>query len=118
MAKYNARYHDQQTLRNWADNQTIVWGVAYKINDQSLHVDLKQTPVKGIIKPTGTSYSRAFEFIPLNQKGKPQNYKAVNANSRCYADTEAEAEELYNELVQERINRLMQLANEAKNDFI
>ena len=118
MAKYKASYHDDKMLQNWADNQTIIWGVAYKINDQTLHVDLKQKPIQGIIKATGGPCWHKFEFVSLNKKGQPQNYKAVHVNSRCYADTEAEAEELYNELVQERIDRLLQIANETKNDFI
>jgi hypothetical protein len=56
--------------------------------------------------------------MPYRVGTKTFRKNGVQCNSRDYADTYAEAVENYNDDVQDRINRLLKLAEEVKNDFI
>lgn len=93
-----------------------IWAVAYEINNDTTHVRLKCLPTMGEIvldsNPTQSKF-RAYK------KGSSE-FKSgwVFYDSRWYADTFDEAVELYNELVQKRIDRLEELLNNAKMDVL
>lgn len=100
-----------------------IYAYAYKINDETLHVDLRQLPIKGMIirnEKYNENTMRGYIFVPFKKNGKElmSKSKAVNISARKYADEYWEAIDGYNELVQDRINRLLSIAKEAKNDFI
>lgn len=56
--------------------------------------------------------------MPYKANTKTFRKNGVQCNSRDYADTYEEAVENYNDDVQDRIDRLLELAEEVKNDFI
>lgn len=98
-----------------------IWGFAYDINDDTENRRLSCLPVLGEIsknlhgKPSWSTYC----FYPY-KKGthtKRQSGK-VDFNSRCYADTYGEAVEMYNELVQQRIDNLKRMVKQAEKDKI
>ena len=53
-------------------------------------------------------------FVPIGKNGKPVWSRAVNIAARCYADTEAECIELYNELVDESIASMNAIVEKLK----
>lgn len=57
-------------------------------------------------------------FMPYRVGTKTFRKNGVQCNSRDYADTYEETVENYNDDVQDRIDRLLELAEEVKNDFI
>lgn len=101
----------------------IVWGCAYDEDNNYDYSHLKQLPVKGIVydkykagynKP---KYSYHI-FVPLNKKGEPIQSKAVDINARHYANTYEESVNVYNGLVQARINYLNNVIEECETHKI
>lgn len=94
---------------------TPIWAVAYKINDETKHTRLICKPMLGeIIKGRWKT-----EFFPYKKGTRTLRESGeVNVYSREYADTYEEAVELYNSLVQERIDKLKDMIAEAENDLI
>lgn len=113
MAKY--KIVTTTDLMQFYQNKTPIWAVAYDIDNDTLNVRLRSLPTKGQITKYGY-YS--YKFTPFNKKGELRKSGEVHWDSRAYADTEEEAIELYNELVQDRINELLRMAKEAEADFI
>lgn len=98
-----------------ANEEKVLWAVAYDINNDTLHVNLKQTPVKGrIIKTSRYRWS----FAAMNKNGELRKSGHVHFRSRMYTDTYEEAVNLYNSLVQERIDLLKAYTEKAKEDFL
>lgn len=95
----------------FAREQRRLWACAYKIDNQTLHAHLKQAPVEGVITP-----DRKFAVFGAN--GRLRSSGRVSFDARQYADTYAEAVELYNELVTKRKNALEQLADTVYDDYI
>ena len=91
-----------------------VWAVAYDVNNETGHVNLKCLPVQGEIMPYGSLF-RPFKKGTTTPKAKSSG---VHWSSRVYADTKKEAEEMYNELVQRRIDLLQNAIDNARNDFL
>ncbi len=93
-----------------------IWAVAYEINNDTAHVRLKCLPTMGKIVLDGNPAQSKFRAY---KKGSSE-FKSgwVFYDSRWYADTFDEAVELYNELVQKRIDRLEELLNDAKMDVL
>lgn len=118
MARYEG-YDGVRQLRNGS----VVW--AYEFQQTSKHdgLYLNQPPIKGrlgFIDCMGADNNfsplcRPRYFVPF-KKGSEDDYawsKAIALHSRCYADTEEEAIQGYNDLVareiawhQDRINKL------------
>lgn len=96
-----------------ARTQTPIWGCAYDIDNETLHVRLRKEPVKGIFVK-----NRNLQFAELKKDMTPRTSGHVHLHARCYADTQEECIELYNQLVQRRINELQQMIASASADFI
>lgn len=94
---------------------TPVWAVAYNINDETKRTRLICTPTLGEVIKRGWK----TEFVPYKKGAKVLRESGeVDVYSRKYADTYGEAVELYNSLIQERINKLNEMVNEAESHFI
>lgn len=97
-----------------------VWGFAYSINDDTEDKRLICLPVQGEIHENTDCHKwNKYCFSPY-KKGTNTKRKSgvVDFNSRMYADTYEEAVEMFNELVQQRIDNLYQMAEKAKTDMI
>lgn len=94
-----------------------IWAVAYSVNDTTEHNDLLCKPTLGEIRQYGNY--RSGSFFPY-KKGTTEvrTTGGVNFQSRMYADTYEEAVELYNELVQKRIDNLFSMVIKAEADKI
>ena len=97
-----------------------IYGFAYDVNNDTEHRRLNCLPVLGeIIHNKSCNRWSNYVFVPY-KKGTKQKCKSgiVDFNSRTYADTYEEAVEMFNELVQKRIDELNRMANEAIKDMI
>lgn len=97
-----------------------IWALAYSINDDTEHKRLICKPVQGEIREnTNTKRWCSHIFYPY-KKGTTEIRKSgsVDYYSRMYADTYEEAIEMFNELVQTRIDNLNRMAREAEKDMI
>lgn len=110
--KYNRI--SRQQAEKMAKDKTIVYGCAYQINNENLAARLRCLPVKGMIVPGRWS----FNFAELTKRGEPRTSGLVDYGSRHYADTYEECVEIYNSLVQKRIDKLVDMQNDAKMDLI
>lgn len=92
-----------------------IYGFAYEVNDDTRYKRLNCLPVLGEI--CKVSWNGCF--YPY-KKGTNEKRKSgvVELNSRYYTDTYEEAVEMYNELVQKRIDNLKLMIEEAENDKI
>lgn len=127
---------------------TPVYATAYLMDDEDLTAYLRCKPILGEVidlerykKEVGDNPPRFLRgltekyyidgkweeryrqkpkniFMPYRVGTKTFRKNGVQCNSRDYADTYEEAVENYNDDVQYRINKLLELAEEAKNDFI
>lgn len=127
---------------------TPVYATAYRIDNETLMAYLKCEPILGEVinleryeKEIGGNVPRFLRgrttsdyingewkerwvekpiniFVPYKANTKTFRKNGVQCNSRRYADTYEEAVENYNGSVQFRIDKLIALAEEAKNDFI
>lgn len=88
-----------------------LWAVAYSVNDDTEYHRLMCKPTNGELC--------GYSFIPykIGTKTKRSSGK-VSKYARKYADTYEEAVELFNSLVQKRIDNLLEMVKDAKNDFI
>jgi len=109
--------------QNSLNHETIVWGCAYNEDNNYDHSHLKQLPIRGMIldkykagidKPKYSSWV----FAPLNKKGEIIKSKVVDVYSRHYANTYKECVEIYNGLVQMRIDRLDKIVKECEEHKI
>lgn len=94
-----------------APHNVPIWGLAYDINNETEHRNFSCKPVQGeIVNHMFYPYKKGTTERRLSGK--------VNYWARMYADTYDEAVELYNELVQERIDTLYKLICSAQLDMI
>ena len=89
---------------------TPIWACAYQANSKNSGLIYKCEPVQGEIDLGGK-----FHKYKRNRKLASSE---VSADSRAYADTYEECLELYNELVQNRIDELNRIIEHTKKDFI
>lgn len=88
-----------------------IWAVAYSINDDTEHHRLMCKPTNGELC--------GYSFIPYKIGTKTKRTSGrVSKYARKYADTYEEAVDLFNSLVQKRIDNLLEMVEDAKNDFI
>ena len=92
--------------------ESPLWAVAYDINDDTEYRRLSCAPIRGEITEKGYFYPYKKETLNRRKTGR------VGIQSRMYADTYEEAVELYNELVQKRIDNLCRLIKDAEKDFL
>ena len=97
-----------------------IYGFAYKINDDTEDRRLNRKPVLGVILANlGCQYGRNGIFYEYkNGSHEIKKSGSVHLNSRWYADTYDEAVEMYNELVQQRIDNLKRMIDSAEKDKI
>ena len=94
-----------------APKEKPLWAVAYSINDDTEHHRLMCKPQRGELIHDS--------FIPYKVGTKTlRSSGRVSKWARRYADTYEEAIELFNSLVQKRIDNLLEMAEDAKKDFI
>jgi len=104
-------------------HKSIAWACAYSEDNNYDYSHLKQLPIRGMIldkHKAGMSkpkYSNQV-FVPLNKNDELIKSKAVDIYSRHYANTYEECVEVYNELVQERIDRLNEIIKECETHKI
>lgn len=118
-------YHNIKTVNNytWDAGYDVnkllnkdLYGFAYEINDDTKDCRLSCRPVIGTSIHEG---GKIYYFVPY-KKGTQELRKSgrVLFESRMYADTYKEAVEMYNELVQKRIEKLKEMIQEAEKDKI
>ena len=97
-----------------------IYGFAYSINDDTRDKRLSCLPVLGEIGENNSfkKYCR-YCFYPYKKGTKTKKKSGVvDFMSRYYTDTYEEAIEMYNELVQKRIDKLKKMIKEVENDKI
>lgn len=100
-----------------------VWAVAYDIDNDTGHVRLSCKPTLGEVVSSSeikaSSLWSNYIFVPY-KKGTHTRCKSgfVSCGARMYADTYEEAVDIYNSLVQKRVDKLEKMKNEAVSDFI
>jgi len=100
-----------------------VWAVAYDIDNDTGHVRLSCKPTLGEVVSSSeikaSSLWSNYIFVPY-KKGTHTRCKSgfVSCGARMYADTYEEAVDIYNSLVQKRVDKLEKMKNEAISDFI
>lgn len=124
-------YHKTMVIREGTPNEYVcncgynindipldkpVYGFAYKINDDTEHHRLMCKPILGCVTPNG--YGGGYFYPYKVGTHEKKEYEKVNFKSRMYADTYKEAVEMFNELVQNRIDGLNKMVEKAKSDFI
>lgn len=100
--------------RTWEEINRIedgkrVWACAYERDGEFLKRHSK--PVYGIMD------SYRHQFCQLTKKGTPSS-RHVHFYSRYYADTEAECKELYNNLIEESIQKYEKCIEECRKDIL
>ena len=94
-----------------APKDKSLWAVAYSVNDDTEHHRLMCKPTNGELV--------GYSFIPYKIGTKIKRASGrVSKYARKYADTYEEAVELFNSLVQKRIDNLLEMTEDAKKDFI
>lgn len=110
--------NEEQFIQDCIKHHKVLWACAYKVNNESLHVDLHKKPVRGIItEMTSHSWSE-YGFAELKKDGTPKKSGQVSVSARIYADTYAECVQAYNAEVLKRKNRLLALAKACDDDFL
>ena len=100
-----------------------LWAVAYDIDNDTGHVRLSCKPTLGEVVSSSeikaSSLWSNYIFVPY-KKGTHTRCKSgfVSCGARMYADTYEEAVDIYNSLVQKRVDKLEKMKNEAVSDFI
>lgn len=96
-----------------------IWGVMFQLSTNKKRILNRCTPVSGVLSWTNDSdysiseYTDPNYFIPYGKNGKLCYSKAVRTYSRCYATTEHDAKELYEELVNRVVTELTETINKA-----
>lgn len=108
--------YDAWTKATMPPENVPIWGFAYDIDNETGRSVLKAEPVLGEICWSGTVVRNRY-FFPY-KKGTHEKRKTgeVHYTSRYYADTEAEAKQAYNKLVDDRIRLLNKMALDAEKD--
>lgn len=90
-----------------------IWAAAYEINDDTKVTNLRCLPTHGEI----TKYGGRYFFVPY-KKGTTEKRSSgeVLYWARLYADTYEEAVDLYNEMIDTRIEKLQKMIEEARAD--
>ena len=100
-----------------------LWAVAYDIDNDTGRVRLSCKPTLGEVVSSSeikaSSLWSNYIFVPY-KKGTHTRCKSgfVSCGARIYADTYEEAVDIYNSLVQKRVDKLEKMKNEAVSDFI
>lgn len=94
-----------------------IWAVAYSVDDNTERNRLICRPTLGEIHQW--SHYNSGTFYPYKKgTNEVRTTGGVNFNSRMYADTYDGAVEMFNELVQKRIDNLLAMVIKAEEDRI
>lgn len=112
MARYE-QYIEVSRLRNGS----VMWAYEFELNSKKEHPVLNCTPVKGRICVSPICFNEderhVFNperaprmFVPFKKNSETEYAwsRAVSLHARCYADTETEAIEGYNQRIQKCID--------------
>ena len=124
--------YDYRNIRKKDNLHKIVWACAYEHTSSKNEKYLYCKPTKGML--TALSFSDKTEthstnsyplyFVPFRKNAKDLTLenlawsKAVNLSARCYADTEAESIEQYNELVLASIKEVLPIIIKDTDEII
>lgn len=108
---------------------TKIWACAYDFDNNKTTMGLISKPVYGMLRGYAWNYedkeiteedSYSSFFVPFKRGSETEfaKSKAVQIYSRVYADTHEECVELFNSLVNEKVEWFLQRAEETKKDFI
>lgn len=106
---------------------TKLWACAYKFDNNKITMGLISKPVYGMARGYGWDYEEVTEeesyasfFVPFKRNSEIEfaKSKAVRIDSRMYADTYEECVELFNSLVNEKVEWFLKRAEETKKDLI
>lgn len=115
------KYITYEEIRNIPVNKEI-WACAYDKDNNHDYSYLRQEPVKGMIvynsgeNRTGLRSNKIF--MKIGRGGKLVKSSSISLLSRKYADTYEECVEMYNSLINERIEYLKSVIEESKKDII
>lgn len=116
--KYIDYYKDIMNIKP----NTILWACAYDEDNNYEYSHLRQEPIKGIVVSNEGEYSVKLwsdkVFMRLVRNDKPVKSSAVSLSARKYADTYEECVEIYNSLIDNRINHLKEAIKKSESDKI
>lgn len=124
--------YDYINIRKKDNLHKIVWACAYAHTSSKNEKHLYCKPTKGML--TALSFNCESEahstnsyplyFVPFRKNAKDLTLenlawsKAVSLSARCYADTEAESIEQYNELILASIKEILPIIQKDTNELI
>ena len=124
--------YDYRNIRKKDNLHKIVWACAYAHTSSKNEKHLYCKPTKGML--TALSFNCESEahntnsyplyFVPFRKNAKDLTLenlawsKAVHLKARCYADTEAESIEQYNELVLASIKEVLPIIIKDTDEII
>lgn len=103
---YRYKYKDFKGLKS----HTKIWACDFQLDRSKTQMGLFQKPIygeiRGKINPhTNEESESGYYFIPYKKNSTELAMsKKVRLEARCYADTYEECRDLYNTLIDERIN--------------
>lgn len=106
---------------------TKLWACACKFDNNKITMGLILKPVYGMASGYGWNYEKITEedsyesfFVPFKRNSETEfaKSKAVQIDSRMYTDTYEECIELFNSLVNEKVEWFLKRAEETKEDLI
>lgn len=119
-------YKSRTEIRNIKPG-TKLWACAYSLDNNQITMGLKQKPVYGttrcrriVWEEDDLNESYSSYFVPFKKGSDSQlaKSKEVSIYARCFADTYEECVELYNQMVNERVDWFLKRAEETKKDLI
>lgn len=115
------KYITYEEIRNAPVNKEI-WACAYDEDNNYDYSHLRQEPVKGMIvynsggNRTGLRSNKIF--MKIGRGGKLVKSSSISLLSRKYADTYEECVEVYNDIIDKRIELLKEYIEKSENDKI
>lgn len=124
--------YDYRNIRKKDNLHKIVWACAYEHTSSKNEKYLYCKPTKGMLTALSFNFesevhstnSYPLYFVPFRKNAKDLTLenlawsKAVHLTARCYADTEAESIEQYNELVLASIKEVLPIIQKDTNELI
>lgn len=119
-------YRNYKQIKN-IKPEIKLWACAYEFDNNKITMGLISKLVYGMARGYGGDYEEITEeesyssfFVPFKRNSETEfvKSKAVQIDSRMYADTYEECVELFNSLVNEKIEWFLKRAEETKEDLI
>lgn len=119
-------YRNYKEIKNIKPG-TKLWACAYQFDNNKITMGLISKPVYGMARGYGWDYEEVNEeksyasfFVPFKSGSEMEFAKsrAVRISSRVYADTYEECVELFNSLVNEKVEWFLKRAEDTKEDLI